>query len=196
MKELLKQIKADYLFSSAMCIVLGLILVIWRGGVLEFLGTILAIVMIIIGAVYLCNYFLRAITSGFSMLIGIFLLAVGIWFIADPKVPGSLLPIVIGVLLLFHGIRAIKETLMARKYGDGPWGANLILAAVSVLCGLFCVFDAFHVMENLTIVVGIILIFNGISNIWICTSATHAARDYERRTGTIDTSFVEDGDRN
>lgn len=44
--------------------------------------------------------------------------------------------------------------------------------------------------------VGIVLIINGALNLWIAVTATRAARDYRRRTETIDTEFVEnEGDR-
>ena len=101
----------------------------------------------------------------------------------------------IGVVLLFHGIRAIKEAVEAQKFGFDAWGANLILAIISVILGFFCVFDAFGMMEKATIVVGIILIYNGVSNIWISATATHAAKDYARRNETVDANFVEDSDK-
>ena len=50
-------------------------------------------------------------------------------------------------------------------------------------------------MEKATIVVGIILIYNGVSNIWILATATHAAKDYARRNETVDANFVEDSDK-
>ena len=147
MKEFLRRIKADFLLSSVLCILLGVVFIIWNNGVLNVIGSVLAIGMI-----------------------------------------------VIGVVLLFHGIRGIKETIEAKKYGFDAWGANLILAIISVILGFFCVFDAFGMMEKATIVVGIILIYNGVSNIWIAGTATHAAKDYARRNGTVDVNFVEDGD--
>lgn len=196
MRDFLRRIKADFLFSSILCIVLGIVFIVWNDGVLNLLGSVLAIGMIIIGAVYLCSFFLSIVTNGLSVVMGILVLAVGIWFLAQPSVVMSLIPIVIGVVLLFHGIRAIKETIEAKKYGFDAWGANMILALISVILGFFCVFDAFGIMEKATIVVGIILIYNGVSNIWISTSATHAARDYERRNETVDVNFVEDEERN
>ena len=56
-------------------------------------------------------------------------------------------------VLLFHGLRAIKETIEAKKFGYDAWGADLILAIISLICGFICVFDAFGVMEKATIVV-------------------------------------------
>lgn len=196
MRDFLRRIKADFLFSSMLCILLGVVFIIWNKSVLNMLGSVLAIVMIVIGAIYLCSFFLSIVTNGLSVVMGILVLAVGIWFLAQPSVVMSLIPIVIGVVLLFHGIRAIKETIEAKKYGFDAWSANLVLTLISVILGFFCVFDAFGMMEKATIVVGIILIYNGVSNIWISASATHAARDYERRNETVDVNFVEDEEHN
>lgn len=194
MKELLKRIKVDYLLSSVLCIALGVIFVIWKDGVINLIGSILAVAMIVIGVVYLSSFLLNLVTNGFSAAMGILILAAGIWFMIQPSMIVSLIPVVIGVVLLFHGIRAVIETMNAKKFGFDSWGVSLILAVISVICGLICVFDAFGVMEKAIIVVGIILIFNGASNIWIIITATHAARDYARRNGIVDVEFVKDGD--
>lgn len=194
MKDILRAIKADYLLSSFFCIALGIIFIIMRGGVINLLGSVLAVAMIVIGAVYLGSFFLNFLTNGFSVFLGIMILAVGIWFLLQPAVIVSLIPIVIGVLLLFHGIRALKEILEARKFGFRAWGAGLILAIVSIVCGLICVFDAFGVMEKAVILVGIILIFNGVSNLWITLSASHAEKEYHKYHDPIDGTFREDRD--
>lgn len=192
MKDFLRQIKADFLLSSVLCILLGVVFVIWKDGVIDVMGSVFAIMLIIIGVVYLCSFFLNLVTNGMSVLMGIIVLAVGIWFLIQPSVIMSLIPIVIGVVLLFHGIRALKETVDAKKFGYGSWGVNLALALLSIVFGIICIFDAFSIMEKAIMIVGIILIFNGLSNIWIAATATHAARDYERRNATIDVEFVED----
>ena len=53
--------------------------------------------------------------------------------------------------------------------------------------------NAFGIMEKATIVVGIILIYNGVSNIWIASRSTKAEKAYNK-THTIDVEFVEDKD--
>ena len=192
MQEFLKRIRADYLFSSILTILLGVLFIIWRDGVLDLIGTILAIGLIVIGVFNLGSYFLNIATNGLSVIMGIVVLAVGIGFLIQPSVIVSLIPIVIGVLLAFHGIRGLKETLDAKNNGLHSWGFNMVLAIISVVFGIICIFDAFGVMEKAIIVVGIILVYNGVSNIWIALSATHAAKDYARRNATVDVDFVED----
>ena len=191
MKEFLGRIKDDFLLSSVLCIALGLVFIIWRASVLTIVANVLAVVLIIIGVVYMCSYFLNIVTNGFSAMLGLVVLAVGIWFLVQPKVVVSLIPIVIGLVLIFHSIRSIIEAVDARKYGYGGWSVGLIFSIISLIFGIICVTNAFDVMKTATVVVGIILIFNGVSNIWITSRATKAESAYNKQK-EFEATFVED----
>ena len=81
MKDFLKKIKADYLMSSFVCILLGIVFVIWKNAVLDVMGSVFAIVLIVLGIIYLSSYFLEVVTNGFSAIMGVVVLAIGIWFL-------------------------------------------------------------------------------------------------------------------
>ena len=83
MKEFLGRIKADFLLSSVLCIALGLVFIIWRASVLTIVANVLAVVLIIIGVVYMCSYFLNIVTNGFSAMLG--LVHDGVCKISDSK---------------------------------------------------------------------------------------------------------------
>lgn len=114
MKEFLGRIKADFLLSSVLCIALGLVFIIWRASVLTIVANVLAVVLIIIGVVYMCSYFLNIVTNGFSAMLGLVVLAVGIWFLVQPKVVVSLIPIVIGLVLIFTASGALLRQWMPK----------------------------------------------------------------------------------
>ena len=76
MKEFLRRIKADFLLSSVLCILLGVVFIIWNNGVLNVIGSVLAIGMIVIGVVYLGSFFLSIVTNGLSVVMGLLVLAV------------------------------------------------------------------------------------------------------------------------
>lgn len=191
MKEFLAKIKADFLMSSFMCIVLGIVLIIWKDGVLDIIGTILSIALIIVGIVYLSSYFLNIVTNGLSVFMGIIVLAVGIWFMIQPSIVVSLIPIALGVVLIFHGTRSIFESINAKKYGFGKWNIGIILSIVSLIFGVMCVVDAFGMMEKAIMLVGFILIFNGVTNIWVALTSSRAETLYKKNE-TIDVEFNED----
>ena len=96
MREFLKRAKADYLLSSVLCIVLGIIFVVWKGGVIDVIGTILSVAMIIVGIIYLGSFILSLATFGASTIVGILVLAVGIWFLIQPSLIVSLVPVILG----------------------------------------------------------------------------------------------------
>ena len=193
MREFLSRIKADFLLSSVICIALGIVFIIWRASVLEVVANILAVVLIIVGAIYVCSFFMRIITNGLSVAMGLIVLAVGIWFMIQPRIVVELIPIVIGLVLIFHSIRSIIEAIDARKYGYGAWNVGLIVSVISLVFGILCVTNAFNIMKTATVVVGIILIFNGVSNIWITSRATKAESMYNKQQ-ELEAKFVEDSE--
>lgn len=56
--------------------------------------------------------FLNIVTNGFSAMLGLVVLAVGIWFLVQPKVVVSLIPIVIGLVLIFTASGALLRQWM------------------------------------------------------------------------------------
>ena len=147
MREFLNRIKADFLLSSVLCIALGIVFIVWRASVLEVVANILAVLLIIIGAMYVCSYFLKIVTNGLSVMMGIVVLAVGIWFLIQPRIVVELIPIVIGLVLIFHSIRSIVEAIDAKKYGYNAWGVGMVLSVISLVCGILCVTNAFNIMK-------------------------------------------------
>lgn len=192
MRELFRKIKADFLLSSILCVVLGIVFIVWREATIKAIGTILAAIMIVIGAVYLCSFFLNAVTKGISAAIGAIVLLLGIWVLIQPEIIVSLIPIVIGVLLLGHGIRGIKESVDSRKYGCTYWGIGVLLSVISMILGVICIVDAFGVLELASIAIGIALIYNGLSNIWIAVRATTAEKRYRKEHDVIDIDFKDE----
>jgi uncharacterized membrane protein HdeD (DUF308 family) len=194
MKDFFKRIKADYLISSLLCVALGVVFIVWREATINALGMVLAIIMIVIGAVYLCSFFLNIVTNGLSAAIGAVVLLLGIWVLIQPGIIMSLIPIVIGVLLLCHGIRGMKESWESKNYGYSAWGVGAAFSAISLVLGIICIVDAFGVLELASVVIGIALIYNGLSNIWIAVHSTKAEKNYRREHETIDVTFKEDSE--
>ena len=63
MKDFMKRIRADFLLSSLLCIALGVVFLVWPETISGILGTVCAIVLIAIGIVYLCSYFLNVVSN-------------------------------------------------------------------------------------------------------------------------------------
>ncbi|MBQ2283815.1 MAG: DUF308 domain-containing protein [Agathobacter sp.] len=192
MREKLKEMRADFLLSSVLCIILGIVLIVWSEGTLNFIGRLFALILIVIGAVYLIGYFFNGLEKNLSGIAGAVLLLIGIWIMITPGVVVSVIPIIIGVILIYHGLKQVLLSMESKKYNNSKWGLGLLLAVISIVFGAICISNAFGIMELTSIVIGISLIYNGVSNIWVSWQATKSERNYHNSSTTIDVTFKKD----
>ena len=192
MKELLKQIKADFVFSSVLCVALGLVFIIWPEMISGLVGTVCAIILMVMGIIYLCSYFIKVSSNGLSAATGALLLLLGIWVLVQPDVVLKLIPILIGVVLLAHGVRGFRESWESKTYGNSSWGVGAVFAIISMVFGIYCIVNAFGMVKLTFLVIGIALIYNGVSDIYIAIVASKSERKYRKTCGTIDVEFLEE----
>jgi predicted phage tail protein len=192
MKELMRRIRADYMLSSLLCIAMGIVFIANPDSVSSVIGTVCAVVLIVIGVVYLGSYFLHVVTGGISAAMGAVVLLLGVWVLLQPQIVTTLVPIVIGVVLLAHGFRGFRESLATRKFGSDAWGIGAVLAVISMVLGVVCIVDAFGVVNLAIKLIGVALIYNGVSNIYIAIASSRSERRYSKNHETIDVEFNED----
>lgn len=132
MREFLKRAKADYLLSSVLCIVLGIIFVVWKGGVIDVIGTILSVAMIIVGIIYLGSFILSLATFGASTIVGILVLAVGIWFLIQPSLIVQSGSGYIGCRTCISW-NSCGDGAVSQKYGYEKWGMDLVFAIICLV---------------------------------------------------------------
>ena len=100
MKETLKRIKADIIVSALLCIALGIVLLVWPAETIDVFCKILAVGLIIMGGVDIASYFMNRSIHPFAGALGLIVLLIGIWIFLRPESIVSLIPIVIGGILL------------------------------------------------------------------------------------------------
>jgi uncharacterized membrane protein HdeD (DUF308 family) len=86
----------------------------------------------------------------------------------------------------------MKESWESKQYGYNAWGVGAAFSIISIVLGIICIVDAFGVLELASVVIGIALIYNGLSNIWIAVHAAKAEKNYRRAHDTIDVTFKEE----
>ena len=83
------------------------------------------------------------------------------------KVKIPLLNVLIGIGVLIDGIFKVIKALETKAHGLAKWWLVLLLALVTCGLGLLLIFDPFGGMELLMTFVGIILIIEGVQNVWV-----------------------------
>lgn len=186
MKEWMRKLRADLLLTSVLCVLLGIVLIVWTDTTIGLIGTVFGVIMVAIGAVYLLGFAMKAGSNLLSVILGAIVLLLGVWILIEPSVVATMIPIVLGVLLVGHGIRGLREAWASKTYGFSGWIINMVLAAVSIGIGVYCILKAFAVVKLTFTIIGIALIYNGVSDIWIALSTSKAEREYVNGKELID----------
>ena len=202
MTNLLKRIKANALFSAILYILLGLVLLLWPERSTSALCLLLGAVLVLCGLSDIFK-FLRnrdgTLYSAAHLLTGVILAAVGVWLMARPTLIAVIIPRIIGVLICFHGISNLGGALTLRKNQSARWGAAASLGTVTLALGLLLVLAPFEAFTTVVRIIGAVLIYDGVSDIWISTQVTQAIKQAEKaadaQRDAVDVEFRDSSDQ-
>lgn len=199
MKDKLKGYRTSRILFSLGAIALGVIFLIWPSTSLIVLARIVGIILTVGGAVGVINFFVdkNSVYKTFLLVVGICMLVVGIWIIRAPGNLVRLIPIVFGILVLVSGVTNIAETIDLTRSHYSMWWLSLILGIITLLFGVLLITKPAGVASFITQLVGISLIFDGVSDLWIVSRVSKAAKvvkDAVQDAEAVDTdgTFVEE----
>lgn len=182
MKELFWRMKLDVIISAICCIAFGIVLLLWPTEVTTMTCKVIGAVIAVLGVARVASY---AISSrekhGINLPLGMVLFLVGVWIFLKPQSIQSLLLIGIGVVLFVHGFEDLKYAFETKRGGYASWWVILILAVLGMGLGIACIVDCFGVISVTLTFVGIVLIYDGITDIWIAFQVIRAAKAVKKQ---------------
>lgn len=176
--------KKNYFISAILTIALGAVLVIWPDWSGRILCYLLGAALILMGGIQLIVC-IRAERIGFyskfSMLMNIILILLGAWVCIRPDTVLSLVPVIIGIVMLIHGCMDLQFTMDIKHAGSGKWWIALIFALVTLTLGVFLVMHPFLAFEITMLIIGIGLLYDGISDLVLMIVAAYAQHQSDKR---------------
>lgn len=179
MEKILRRMKSNVVVSSILCLVLGLVLLLWPGLTMRIVCTTVGAVLIVSGVVRMIAYFTARDGSMYSQLnlvFGIILAAVGVWIVISPGKVLALIPIIMGIIIALHGLHNIRQAILLSRDKYNNWWVALLLGILTVGFGVLLVCRPFAAVDTMVMLIGIFLIYDGLSSIWIVTRISKAAK--------------------
>ena len=164
--NLFEKIRKDVVWSSIAYLILGFVLLIKPGTALVTVVHILAIVAAVMGVVSLVSYFKDKYGVGNGGVIkGIvyFVIAAFLYFGAGVII--SIVPFILGILIVISGIVKLQEALDMMKYRADGSITVLVISVLSLVFGVLILINPFGTAELLFRIIGIALIYNGVSDL-------------------------------
>jgi uncharacterized membrane protein HdeD (DUF308 family) len=195
MKEMLKKLKANFIITGIIYLILGLVMLIIPGVVHDTIAYVLGAAILVMGIVNLAVYL--GTMDGFAWLnydfiFGLMEVFFGLFVIANPRLLLSIINIVFGIILLAHGVNGISRTIALHRYENSEWKSSAVLSAIACVLGFVIMMNPFGTTELLFRIIGICLIYSGISDFVAAYKSKKAADMCSRNPmdGSID-GFVE-----
>jgi uncharacterized membrane protein HdeD (DUF308 family) len=184
MKSIIQDMKHNYFINAVIMVILGIVLVIWPHILGVMLCYLLGGALIVMGVFQLIS-FLRGERLGFYnkfvMMMGIVLVLLGIWICAQPRIVLSIIPVVVGIIVLIHGLMDIQYTLDIKKAGSEKWWIALIAAALTLIVGLLLMLNPFTAYEITMVLLGVAMLYDGGSDLALLLFSYLAQRDTDKR---------------
>lgn len=196
MRELFQKIKLNALVTSLLYAVVGLILLVWPELSANILCTVVGLFLVVCGVVDILQFLLSrdgSLYTNAHLILGVILAVVGIWIMTQPDLISVVIPRVIGIILFVHGFGDIGDAMTLHKNGYARWGTALALAIVTLMLGALLVLDPFDAFATVVRMIGLFLLYDGISDLWITSRVSRtvkqAEKDAQARADAVDVEF-------
>lgn len=170
MERILKKIKTNVMVSALICIIIGVVLVAWPGKSVHVVCMTIGAVIVISGISRLITFMLNRDGSLFSQMnlaTGIVITLIGGWILFKPDTVIAIIPILVGIFIIIHGINNVQQAISLCQNRYEKWWVALLLGIATICFGGLLVFNPFGAINTLIIFIGLFLIYDGLSDIWI-----------------------------
>ena len=197
--ETLKKMKLNYVIEAIVMIAIGAVLIFWTEASLIIMARALAILLVIAGVIFVFSYFLHkersiVMSGGFAM--GVIIAAIGVWIFLKPDTFTDFIPKLFGVFILLSGLMNLGQTISLVGYRYSLWWISLILAVGTIGMGAFLLFNPKDAKEIAVTIIGIFLVYDGITNLWTISRVSKYAKRVNQEMNAVDVeAVVEDVDK-
>ena len=194
MTGILKKLKTNIVISAVLCIVLGVVLVVWPDMSMQIACVAIGVVLLLGGVVRLVQYFVvrdGSMYAQMNLIMGIVLAVVGIWIVLKPEKVLAIIPIIIGIVIVLHGLNNLQQAITLCKDKYDKWWVALILGLLTVGFGVLLICRPFAALDTVVMLIGIFLIYDGISDLWIVSRIYRTAKEMKQVAEALDVEAEE-----
>ncbi len=192
--KLFKEMKWDALLTGVLYVLLGIVALVLPETMEKTLGYLLAVVLILAGAVSMIAYLLRDAHQNYyhnDFLHGLIGIGLGILVLSRVEVIIALIPFLLGVLVLISGCSKLQDVIDMKRMNYGNWIVMLIFAVINVIFGILLMCNPFESANLLFRLIGIGLIFSGLTDCLTTCYFARKIRRYLSEKSALESTFEE-----
>jgi len=162
--EFAKRCEKNMLFSTAITLILGIILAYSPEGSIKVITGIIALMFLLIGILQLVDYIKQSKLEkmmSLSLILGILLTAVGVYLFINLESLANFITTLIGIAILIKSLFKLQYAFNIRDISD-KWFYNLIVGIAGIVIGIILLVNPFSSAKLFLRIIGIIFILGSI----------------------------------
>ena len=176
MIEKLKKIRLHVTFSALLTIALGVVILMKPTATVLWIAKAVGVIILIVGAVMIIgSLFDSKKLQPSGIVVGGIIAVIGLWVLMRPTRAASIIPAVIGVIMILQGVEDL-EMAFKTKRASARWALSLLIGVANIIFGVLCITKGIGIISFGMMVVGAMLIFDGLSSIFVVHRANSAER--------------------
>ena len=186
----IKSLKVNYSLSAVICVILGIVLLVWPGQSTQVVCMVLGIVLGGFGLIQIILYLAtkeKTMVSHSMMMLGVVLAVIGGWIVLKPETIIKAVPMIVGLLIVIHGFHNAVQAIDLKKMQYDNWWVALLLSLLTVALGVVLICNPFTIVDTVVRIIGAFLVYDGLSDMWILSRVFKTKKNREK---IIDTDAV------
>lgn len=186
----IKSLKVNYSLSAVICVILGIVLLVWPGQSTQVVCMVLGIVLGGFGLIQIILYLAtkeKTMVSHSMMMLGVVLAVIGGWIVSKPETIIKAVPMIVGILIVIHGFHNAVQAIDLKKMQYDNWWVALLLSLLTVALGVVLICNPFTIVDTVVRIIGAFLVYDGLSDMWILSRVFKTKKNREK---IIDTDAV------
>lgn len=187
MKSILREQRLSSILIALVTIALGFILIMWPDRSVSLMCTVLGGVVFLSGLLYVAMWFAgrgKQSASTFLVIPGVILCGLGVWLMLSSESVITLIQYVFGAILIFHGFLDLQGSIALASYKANKWWVDFLLGLVTLGLGAAVLVNPFGSFSALVTVIGLALVYDGFTDLWLILRLTFASRAHRKALET------------
>lgn len=166
MFDLLRRIRINFTLTAVLTLILGVLLILSPGTAMRTVFLLVGWTLVISGAASLLTAIFskgQPVGQG-DLVLGLIQLATGLVVLMRPGFLMSLVGIVVGFVLLIHGIHDIQHARESKALGY-DWKLSMGVGVAAVVMGVIVMVNPFSTVETLLRIAGVFLLVDSVADL-------------------------------
>ena len=163
----MKKSKSSETLSAVVLIAAGVLMILFAGEGLAVVLRLLGAGLLILGGIGVASYYRgkNQDKSVWKMLLAAVEAVAGLILLVSPKLVLSVYPIIVGLIVIAHGLWDLLNALNGKRRNEVSWKPLFIFSVITILLGVVILCRPFATADLLTTLIGIVLAYDGITTL-------------------------------